>query len=73
MIHDTGIMNDFAGPYTIGKGRLAFGAPTRYIQLDLKAAGGSIEYDGAIEGGNRIYSQRMHNLFCDNCHSHVAR
>ena len=30
----TGIIWDFAGPYSIGKGRMAFGSPTRYMRLD---------------------------------------
>jgi hypothetical protein len=29
-----GIIYDFAGPYTIGVEHMAFGNPTRYIQLD---------------------------------------
>ena len=29
-----GIIWDFAGPYAIGKGRMAFGSPTRYMRLD---------------------------------------
>mmetsp|Transcript_9066 Transcript_9066/g.13506 ORF Transcript_9066/g.13506 Transcript_9066/m.13506 type:complete len:190 (+) Transcript_9066:163-732(+) len=67
-----GMLYDFAGPYSIGVGRLAFGAPTRYIQLDpakcyLK------DWDGGVEEGCSIYSGRMHNLCCDNCHSHVAQ
>ena len=53
-------------------GRLAFGAPTRYIQLDpskcyLK------DWDSGIEEGCNTYSNRMHNLCFDNCHSHVAQ
>ena len=30
-------------------------------------------WDASVGVGNRIYSKRMHNLCCDNCHSHVAR
>jgi transmembrane protein 222 len=29
-----GVIHDFAGPYHIGVGNMAFGAPTRYIQLN---------------------------------------
>jgi hypothetical protein len=29
-------------------------------------------WDEAIQEANDIYRGRMHNLFCDNCHSHVA-
>lgn len=30
------------------------------------------QYDQSIQTANEIYRGRMHNLFCDNCHSHVA-
>lgn len=29
-------------------------------------------YDRAVAEGAKIFGKRMHNLFCDNCHSHVA-
>ena len=68
----TGVIYDFAGPYTIGVGKMAFGDPTRYIQLsDINCF--SSHFDDAIEQGCEEYSKRMHNLCCDNCHSHVAR
>jgi hypothetical protein len=67
-----GYIYDFAGPYTIGKHNFAFGEPTRYIQLDPKlCTDGS--WNDSIGQGCDIYSRRMHNLFCDNCHSHVAK
>ncbi len=66
-----GIIWDFAGPYTIGKERMAFGTPTRYIPLNPSLAR-SCSWDIAVTTANREYSKRMHNLFCDNCHSHVA-
>ena len=31
------------------------------------------EYDEAIKQADIVYRKRMHNIFCDNCHSHVAR
>jgi hypothetical protein len=30
-------------------------------------------WDAAVDEANRTYCKRMHNLFCDNCHSHVCR
>lgn len=68
-----GVMFDFAGPYTIGTRKLAFGNPTRYVQLTLRSAQEARDYDAAIQEANQEYCGRMHNLFCDNCHSHVAR
>lgn len=67
-----GTLYDFAGPYTIGVGKLAFGAPTRYLPLD-PAFCTKKDWDSAVREGCDIYRERMHNLFCDNCHSHVAK
>lgn len=30
-------------------------------------------WDAALDAGCDVYSERMHNICCDNCHSHVAR
>lgn len=67
-----GVIWDFAGPYTIGRDQMAFGAPTRYIKLDPRLCR-DMEWDKGIEAGCEIYSRRTHNLFCDNCHNHVAK
>lgn len=67
-----GVIYDFAGPYTIGHHNMAFGAPTRYIQLDPSLCR-DMDWDAAVEQGCEIYSHRMHNICCDNCHSHVAQ
>lgn len=67
-----GVASDFRGPYYVGDdGRMAFGAPTRALKIDI----GSItaeRWDQAIEEANEVYRGRMHNICCDNCHSHVA-
>lgn len=47
----------------------AFGAVTRYVQFDVQDRG---EWDRGIQQADAIYRRRMHNLCCDNCHSHVA-
>eukprot|EP01041_Mallomonas_annulata_P000820 gene820-1596_t len=70
--NSNGVIHDFAGPYTIGVGQFAFGAPTRYLVLDPSKCS-SISWDDALEEGCEIYSHRMHNICCDNCHSHVAK
>lgn len=68
-----GVIRDFAGPYYVSSDDMAFGRPIRYIQLNpLKVMGGSREYDEAVSKASVVYGTRMHNLFCDNCHSHVA-
>lgn len=71
-----GIANDFQGSYYIGTdGRMAFGPPTRYLKLsDIGSlpSGEVDRWDEAIDEANRVYSQRIHNICCDNCHSHVS-
>merc|ERR1712238_54979 len=92
----TGRSHDFQGPYYVGSDqsyplpRMAFGYPTRYLQLQLPIDNGgewivaetrnkadtatiSERWDEAIQEANGIYQQRMHNICCDNCHSHVAK
>ncbi len=39
----------------------------------LCPGGGASGWDAAVAKASEIYGGRMHNLFCDNCHSHVAR
>mmetsp|Transcript_28183 Transcript_28183/g.47404 ORF Transcript_28183/g.47404 Transcript_28183/m.47404 type:complete len:188 (-) Transcript_28183:174-737(-) len=67
-----GVIHDFAGPYHIGVGSLAFGRPTRYIELD-PANCSLVDWDSGLKEGCEIYKGRMHNLLLDNCHSHVAQ
>ena len=50
-------------------GRMAFGSPTRALFIPHEDAE---VWDTAIKEANEIYNGRMHNIFCDNCHSHVA-
>ena len=68
--YSNGIICDFAGPYTVNEaGDMAFGKPTRYLVIaDVDAS----VWDLNISKANGVYCERMHNLFCDNCHSHVA-
>ncbi|CEG46471.1 Uncharacterized conserved protein [Plasmopara halstedii] len=66
-----GVIFDFAGPYTIGRDDFAFGAATRYLQCRVEPKY-TDKWDQAVAVGCQIYKERMHNLFCDNCHSHVA-
>jgi len=70
-----GEITDFAGPYTVNKGRFAFGDPTRYIQLDPKRHGISLSaYDAAVEQAGTEFKRRLHCIVLphSNCHSHVA-
>ena len=69
-----GIIHDFAGPYYISIDDFAFGETHKYVILDLEAEGVTPEqYNKAIKDADQVYRGRMHNICCDNCHSHVAR
>ena len=64
-----GVIYDFVGG--IGKGDMMLGPPCRYLRLDpLQARKGT--WDAAVHRANDIYEHRIHNICCDNCHSHVA-
>mmetsp|Transcript_8937 Transcript_8937/g.16567 ORF Transcript_8937/g.16567 Transcript_8937/m.16567 type:complete len:196 (+) Transcript_8937:71-658(+) len=69
-----GVACDFQGPYAVGdRGRMAFGQPTRALRIDVSSLpGGAEQWDEAIMEANAEYRTRMHNICCDNCHSHVA-
>ena len=66
-----GIIHDFAASFYISIDEMSFGKPTKYFQLDLDERE-KYEYDKAIEKGDLKYNHEMHNLFWNNCHSHVA-
>ncbi|XP_064459811.1 transmembrane protein 222-like [Ornithodoros turicata] len=69
----SGIIRDFAGPYFVSEDNMAFGRPTKYWPLDpSRATDGAQGWDRAVAQASDVYKGRMHNLFCDNCHSHVA-
>ncbi|XP_015504721.1 transmembrane protein 222 isoform X1 [Parus major] len=48
--------------------------PCRYWKLDPSkvCATGPNAWDTAVHDASEEYKHRMHNLCCDNCHSHVA-
>ena len=75
--NSSGIASDFQGSYYVSdrgqNGRMAFGKATRYLKLDASQVPGGIDrWDECIQEANEVYSQRIHNICCDNCHSHVA-
>lgn len=56
----SGIIRDFAGPYHVSTGNMAFGKPTRYFQLDpVNASGGVDGWDKAVYEASEIYKGRM--------------
>ncbi|KAH8282456.1 hypothetical protein KR054_007799 [Drosophila jambulina] len=68
-----GVIRDFAGAYYVSEDNMGFGRPTRYLRLHPKfVEGGSYAWDEAVSKASVLYGTRIHNIFCDNCHSHVA-
>ncbi|CAL2031182.1 unnamed protein product [Caenorhabditis brenneri] len=68
-----GVIRDFAGSFYVAEDDMGFGWPTRYWQLAPEHTEGGIEaFDKAVQEASDEYKTRMHNLICDNCHSHVA-
>ena len=49
-----GVIYDFAGPYTIGVDDMAFGSPTRYLQLDPGHCSDE-HWDEAVARASEIY------------------
>lgn len=71
--YSTGVIRDFAGPYYVSEDDMAFGKPTKYWVLDPDLAeGGVTGWDRAVLDASEEYKTRIHNLCCDNCHSHTA-
>ena len=68
-----GVIHDFAGPYYVSYDDFAFGETHKYVVLDGLEGVTPEQFDKAIKDANVTYRKRMHNIFCDNCHSHVAR
>ena len=65
-----GVIHDFAGPYTITIDDLAFGETHKFVPL---AIDDSLKYDQSVLKADKVYEGMMHNICCNNCHSHVAR
>ncbi|EER01271.1 conserved hypothetical protein, partial [Perkinsus marinus ATCC 50983] len=66
-----GKVHDFAGPYYVSVDNMAFARPKKYMLMypgDRERA----VWDEAIDFGDTVFRERMHNLFCNNCHHHVV-
>ena len=69
--NSSGIIHDFAGSFFVSVDDFAFGIPTKYIQLELTEQE-KYDWDRAILKGDNRYNMEEHNIFVNNCHSHVA-
>nr|CAG4643586.1 EOG090X0GY7 [Ilyocryptus agilis] len=69
----SGVIRDFAGSYYVSEDCMAFGKPTKYWPFEIsRVPGGVTAWDRAVQEASEEYEKHVHNLFCDNCHSHVA-
>ncbi len=59
-----GKIHDFAGPYFVGYDDMAFGRPTRYLQLNPKRLIDAEAWDASLKHADAVYCKRMHNLWC---------
>jgi len=66
-----GIIHDFAGSFFVSIDDFAFGKPTKYLKLDLNERE-RYEFDRGVEKADNKFNMEEHNLFTNNCHSHVA-
>lgn len=62
-----GIIYDFMGSNAINEDSLGFGNPYKYVQLEVCP-----NWDKAVTKANEKFIDEEHNLFTNNCHSHVA-
>eukprot|EP00922_Rhytidocystis_sp_ex-Travisia-forbesii_P030511 GHVS01045077.1.p2 GENE.GHVS01045077.1~~GHVS01045077.1.p2 ORF type:complete len:115 (+),score=7.99 GHVS01045077.1:197-541(+) len=54
---------------------MTFGSALMYWKLSPRLAATADRYplwDDAVHEASRIFRQRQHNIFCNNCHHHVA-
>jgi len=73
-----GEIQDFGGPYYINRSyrRTAFGSVSKYYKAtpsDLRRMENPMQdWDSSVQKASTKYEGMMHNLFCNNCHDHVA-
>ncbi|CAD8069899.1 unnamed protein product [Paramecium primaurelia] len=68
-----GTIHDFGGPYYIAIDNFTFGKPLKYVKLNKDFEISRQKWDDAVLKADDEFGQQMHNLFTNNCHSHVAK
>ncbi|KRX60482.1 Transmembrane protein, partial [Trichinella sp. T6] len=69
----TGVIHDFSTSGYVSEDHMAFGKPCRYYKCDLiMVLGKHQQWDRCVRMASNEYRSRQHNIFWDNCHSHVA-
>ena len=56
----TGVIRDFAGSYYVSEDDMAFGVPTKYLQLDItRVPGGVTAWDRAVSQASDEYKNHV--------------
>ena len=56
----TGVIRDFAGSYYVSEDDMAFGLPTKYLQLDItRVPGGVTAWDRAVSQASDEYKNHV--------------
>ena len=69
---DDGTIHDFAGPYTISVDEFSFGKPLKYVPWKIDVTYKD-KWNQTVIRADKVFEKTMHNLFTNNCHSHVAQ
>eukprot|EP01122_Echinamoeba_exundans_P017440 TRINITY_DN9211_c0_g1_i1.p1 TRINITY_DN9211_c0_g1~~TRINITY_DN9211_c0_g1_i1.p1 ORF type:complete len:200 (+),score=29.65 TRINITY_DN9211_c0_g1_i1:22-621(+) len=79
IVTSSGEINDFAGPYYVNRHphEMGFGVATKYWRVKASDIPGASadwvrQWDDAVQNASCQYDKEVHNLICNNCHSHVA-
>ncbi|XP_002155981.3 uncharacterized protein LOC100206117 isoform X1 [Hydra vulgaris] len=69
--YSSGVIRDFSASYYVSEDEFGFGNPTKYLQFNPSKVTKD-NWDDAVMSASEEYTHRRHNLYHDNCHSHVA-
>jgi len=65
-----GVIRDFGGSYYVAVDNFTFGRVTKFARLDPSKA--RKDWNAAVHASAQRFCQKTHNIFYQNCHSHVA-
>ncbi|XP_065651441.1 uncharacterized protein LOC100206117 isoform X2 [Hydra vulgaris] len=69
--YSSGVIRDFSASNYVSEDEFGFGNPTKYLQFNPSKVTKD-NWDDAVMSASEEYTHRRHNLYHDNCHSHVA-
>lgn len=68
IVDSHGVVYDFQGPRTVGRGHMLFGKPSQCWKLDADP----LALDEAIKQAEEEFHHRNYSLICSNCHLFAA-